>query len=277
MATKLSDTLTKEQIEAIFSSGLDPKDFGVLTPAQQKMMPYTSAGATSLKGVVQGNMAPGLLGQAVQEVDPYPSMYQREPSGKSFIFMNKNQPPKDFKNTLAHEMEHALSIQGLEPQGSDINKEWDKLTGYSTKDRANLVRKLAEHGEYLRDNWGLDPEHAIGGYFGKGKGTDYNPNLLQEQFATLSSLEQDKNKRFTDDPYVRKNILTSRKERAAYNALTGLRQTRLDAKDLPPYTPQPDKSDPQTLTDNKVTEKVKSLLGFANGGYVPQAGNNKLI
>jgi hypothetical protein len=96
-------------------------------------------------------------------------------------------------------------------------------------------------------------------------------NFLYEQLATLSALEQSKNKRLTDDPYVRKHILKTKDERETYNALTGLRQSRLDAKDLPPYTRQDDKTDPS------LGQKLKSMLGFANGGVVPNAGNQKLI
>jgi len=268
MATKYYENLTREQIDYLQRRGINPYS---VEAVPQKIMPYTSAGATQMRGAGLDSLRSGLRGITFPEGSD-PSKYSDSGySGRSHMLLNKDQPPEELKKTLAHEMEHALMVQNLSTQGKDINSEWERLTGYGVKDRAALVRKLAEHGPYLRDKWGLDPEAAQRGYFGKGDATHHNPNLLQEQFATLSSLEQDKNKRLTDDPYIREHIFTSPTERAAYNALTGLRQTRLDAKDLPPYTLQPDKND-QTMMD-----KVKSLFKFAKGGYIPNAGNNKLI
>jgi hypothetical protein len=258
---RLVDALTKEQITSLLDRGVNPYQLGAVS---QKDMPYTSAGATQLQGIGVDSLNRGLLGVNISEVNPTGAGY----TGRSYVLMNRDQSPKEFKNTLAHEMEHALAAQGLEPQGRTINKEWDKLSGdHPTSDRSSLVKRLAEHAPYLQEKWGLDPE---AGYFSsKIKGA--NPNLLEEQFASLSALEQEKNKRLTDDPYVRKHIFVTPEQRAAYNALTGLRQSRLDAKDLPPYTPQPDKSDPTMM------DRVKSLFGYANGGYIPNAGNNKLI
>lgn len=260
MATKFTENLTPQQLDNIRDTGLNPYSFETLSPETKRYAtPYTAAGATLLQGVGQGSF--GALGVNMQEVDP-------KRTGRSFILMNKDQSPKEFKHTLAHEVEHALVAQGLEPSGRSIGGEWDKMSGdHPTSNRALLVKRLAEHAPYLRDKWGL-PSSA---YFSERVFKRPNPNLLEEQFASLSALEQDKNKRLTDDPYIREHVFVTPEQRAAYNALTGLRQTRLDAKDLPPYTPQPDKSDPTMM------DKVKSLFKFANGGYVPQAGNNKLI
>jgi len=258
---RLVDTLSKEQITSLLDRGVNPYQLGSVP---QKDMPYTSAGASQLQGIGVDNLRRGLLGTNISEVSPTSGKY----TGRSYILMNRNQSPQEFKTTLSHEMEHALAAQGLEPQGRTINTEWDKLSGdHPTSDRSSVIKRIAQHAPYLQSKWGLDPENAY--FSSKIKGA--NPSLLEEQFATLSSLEQDKNKRLTDDPYVRENIFVTPEQRAAYNALTGLRQTRLDAKDLPPYTPQPDKSDPTMM------DRVKSLFGYANGGYIPQAGNSKLI
>ena len=96
---------------------------------------------------------------------------------------------------------------------------------------------------------------------------------MYEQLATLSALEQMNKKKLTDDPYVRNNILTTRDQRETYNALNGLRQSRLDPRDLAPYTRYEDKNDPSTST------KLKNGLGFSKGGLIdkPIAGNSKLI
>ena len=59
--------------------------------------------------------------------------------------------------------------------------------------------------------------------------------LFEEQIATLSALEQLTNKSLTKGM---PELFPDDKSAAIYDAITGLRQTRLDAKDLPPFTPQ---------------------------------------
>ena len=225
--------------------------------------PYTRAGATRLRGEAVANMDPGHGASTIRTPD----------TGETFIVHNRN-ATRDPSNTRAHEMEHALAAQGV-GSGSKLNKMWDELVGkdapvHST--RGFIVQRLVEHAPYLQEKWGLPAEDVKAGYFSPGvlKRPDSH-NFLYEQMATLSGLEQAMNKRLTDDPYVRDNILRTPDERETYNALTGLRQSRLDPRDLPPYTRQPDKSDPTLV------QRLKSLLGFAEGGYVPNAGNNKLI
>jgi hypothetical protein len=229
-------------------------------PANAPYTPYTQAGASQLQG---------------QYYDPnmgdttYGSTYG-DKSGNSIVTLN----PKDSSPqiTRAHEMEHVLADQGL-GSGTKLNSMWDKL---STADggayRGEVVKRLVEHAPYLQKNWGLDSSSVESGYFSPTvlQRPDKN-NFLYEQMATLSALEQANNKRLTDDPYVRKNIFTTKGERETYNALTGLRQSRLDAKDLPPYTRQDDNTDPSAF------QKLKAMLGFADGGVVPNAGNTKLI
>lgn len=222
--------------------------------------PYTQAGASQLKG----QYFDPTMGENLQGVT------YRDKQGNSFIALN----PKDTDQarTHAHEMEHVLANQGL-GHGSQINKLWSQtVDDPSYSSRGNIVKRLVEHAPYLKEKWGLDPKDVEQGYFSKNvlKRPDAH-NFLYEQLATLSSLEQSKNKRLTDDPYVRENIFKTKDERETYNALTGLRQSRLDAKDLPPYTRQDDPTDPSLV------QKIKKMLGFAQGGYVENAGNSKLI
>ena len=222
--------------------------------------PYTQAGASQLKG---------------QYFDPSfedstQGVTYRDKQGNSFIALNPRDT--DQARTRAHEMEHVLANQGL-GASPKINSLWDKTVEdplYSS--RGSIVKRLVEHAPYLQEKWGLDPRDVKDGYFSQNvlKRPDSH-NFLYEQLATLSALEQNKNKRLTDDPYVRENILKTKDERETYNALTGLRQSRLDAKDLPPYTKQDDKTDPSLM------QKIKKLIGFAEGGVVPNAGNQKLI
>lgn len=189
-----------------------------------------------------------------------------KPSLRSSIVHNTANPGPDTTLNRAHEYEHALQNQGL-GDNENINGMWDTLIGKRQKDqnkwsvdddKSAVVKRLVAHSPYLVEMWGLPKSHADTGYFSKTvlERPDRNA-FMQEQMATLSALEQAKNKRFTDDPYVQKNILTSPAQRETYNALTGLRQTRLDAKDLPPYTRQPEPAGPQ---EPGFMDKIKAQM-----------------
>lgn len=232
--------------------------------------PYTKAGVASL------------LGEAY---DPYMGEGTRgityrgsagEPSSQSFILYNP--ADKHEAMTKAHEMEHVLANQGR-GGGARLNAMWDEMTGNEGGKRGEIVKRLIQHAPYLQKNWGLPSEDAETGYFSKhvNKRPDAH-NFLYEQMATLSALEQGAKKRFVEDPYVRKHILTTPAEREAYEAMTGLRQTRLDAKDLPPYTRQPGSTSIKGDKDNpNFMARLKKLIGYANGGVVHTAGNKKTI
>jgi len=229
-------------------------------PKDSPTVPYTQAGASQLKGqYFDPNMGEGRRGVAYRDTE-----------GNSFVMLNPNDTLFNKKITHAHEMEHVLANQGL-GAASLINSKYDDLSHNSggAAYRSEIVKRLVEHAPYLQEKWGLDLESVKDGYFSPNvlKRPD-SFNFFAEQAATLSALEQAKNKRLTDDPYVRDNILKTRNERAIFNTLTGLRQSRLDAKDLPPYTPQPDKNDPSAM------EKLKKLLGFAKGGLVERRSDD---
>ena len=187
----------------------------------------------------------------------------------SVRILNKTQIEKDPKEafiTRAHEAEHALIDQGR-GEGSDINPMWDSMVSEKDARRGEIVNRLVKNSDYLVKNWGLSPGDAKRGYFSpKVLPRSDSHNFLYEQMATLSALEQQQGKRFVEDPYVRKHILKTPGERETYEALTGLRQTRLDAKDLPPYTRQPGstsiKSDPDVKEDDGFMAKIKSMLNL---------------
>ena len=82
---------------------------------------------------------------------------------------------------------------------------------------------------------------------------------MYEQLASLAGYEAANNVDLTKDPVLRKTLFSDKDVRETYNAITGLRQTRLDARDLPTYTRQPEPG---------ITDKLKKLLGFASGGPV---------
>jgi len=157
--------------------------------------------------------------------------------------------------TRAHEIEHVLSQQNLGQAGS-MSKKWNEIAPTSS---TQVMQRMIANAPYLQENFGL-PTNEF--YFDPEFMQDQNyQNQIDEQFATLSALEQAKNKRLTDDPYVRENILTTPEDRAAYNAMTGLRQTRLDPRDIPPYTPVSDKNDvPIQNGDKRYYSRPRGLL-----------------
>jgi hypothetical protein len=176
--------------------------------------------------------------------------------------------PDAGNETVAHEAEHLMARRQL-GSASRINTKFDELLGETDrKARAGFVTSAIKAAPYLTEKYGLqsayfDPKMA------KFQGP-LAPNLLYEQLATLASIEQTQGVDLTKDPVLRKTLFKDRNIRETYNALTGLRQTRLDARDLPPYTRQPEQN-PSTV------QKLKSLLQFANGGRIDHAGNRKDI
>ena len=94
---------------------------------------------------------------------------------------------------------------------------------------------------------------------------------MYEVLATLGGAESALGVDLTKDPVLRKTMFKDRDVREAYNAVTGLRQTRLDPRDIPPYTRVEEPVEPGMMG------KLKRMMGYAEGGYVENAGNTKLI
>ena len=218
--------------------------------------PYTQLGAPGLKGEsYMPAMESGT--RAVTVSSP------RDPARDSFVTYR---PGGDTPLTRAHEMEHVLDNQG-NPIGN--NKMWDQLvlrdinSGTTGALRGEMVARLVEHAPYLQKKYGLPENDAQKGYFSSVvlQRPDMR-NFLAEQLATLSGLEQIAGKRLTDDPYLRKNVFKTPAERETYNAMTGLRQTRTDARDLPSYTRQEEPNDPSSMGGmwDKGIRAVKGLF-----------------
>jgi hypothetical protein len=228
--------------------GIQPRDL----KDYQGEMPYTGAGVyPSNRGHVYSmdKMSSDLGGVTF-----------RNDSGRdSAVILNSHDTDPA---TLGHELEHVLANQGL-GAGAAVNTKFGELNGDDTAlkrmaTRNDIVKRLVEAAPHLIKEWGLDPQDAKGGYFSP-KMYEYQgqhaPNLMNEQFATLSALEQRKNKRLVDDPYIRQNVLRTPSERESYDAVTGLRQTRLDARDLPPYTRLPEVKQRPMEAKQKVATK----------------------
>lgn len=241
--------------------------------------PYTTAGLPSLVGEYSQRSLPSNI-QGVT----YGSLYPQGKSRQSVSLYNPEDKSPSY--TRAHEAEHSLMFQGAGTLDA-YNKIWDELVGKNGASRETIYKRLVNHADYLQKNWGLPKADVELGYFSgvipKSKTKEeeaYNTpeNIWHEQIASLSAIQQLKNKRLMDDPYIRKNIFKTPAEREAFEAMTGLRQTRLDAKDLAPYTPVKGSTGSEDYSSkNKLMQKVKDLFGYASGGMVDAAGNKKLI
>jgi hypothetical protein len=197
--------------------------------------PYTQAGASGLFGpYLLKDMEKNTDGVAIGEGRKNPDGTRA--SSRTTVLLS----PKPDAHTAAHEMEHVLANQGL-GSGSALNLKWDELVKDKGSMRQDIVKRIVEHAPYLSKTYGIDPKDIQTGYFSKNVlARPDMRNFLYEQMATLSAVEQATNRQLTNDPYVRQHIFKTPAERETYNALTGLRQSRLDPKDLPPYTRQPE-------------------------------------
>jgi len=173
-------------------------------------------------------------------------------------------------DTVAHEAEHLLARQNLGfpalvrdqfiGQLSDNPREQNKYV-------KSFLSGLSESAPYLKEKYGINDAYITPEFIKKQGRVG-----LYEIFATLAGTEAAQRVDLTKDPELRKTLFKDKEVREAYNAVTGLRQTRLDARDLPPYTRQPEKSD-----DEGVFARLRKMMKFAEGGHVPNAGNKKLI
>jgi hypothetical protein len=182
------------------------------------------------------------------------------------IFVSPNQ----HDHTIAHETEHLLARQNAgfatEPRDRFVEMLGDKPSSRMAR-RDNFLKGLADSLPHLEEKYGIK-----NGYMNKDFIKQQGDVGLYEIFATLAGAESKLGVDLTKDPELRKTMFSDKRVREAYNAVTGLRQTRLDPRDLPPYTVQP-----ETNNEPGIIDKAKKLMGFAEGGYIEHAGNKKLI
>jgi hypothetical protein len=123
--------------------------------------------------------------------------------------------------------------------------------------RRAFVENAVNLAPYLEEKYNMDS-----GYFSPDMLKFQGPqasNLLYEQLAVLSAIEQVNNVDLTKDPVLRETLFKNPAVRETYNALVGLRQTRLDPRDLPPY---------ERLPEPTMVQKMKKALNFSKGGMV---------
>lgn len=253
------DEVTKDYL---LRSGLSPSEKDA--PVVQKKLPYTAAGLPGLlvreMPELEGTNTSGfvLTSNRKKDLDSNRAMQQN-------IFV----APKETEDVAAHEIEHMLARQNL-GTGSLLNEKFDELIGDKGAKRSEFVHDAIKVFPYLEKKYGLRKNAYFdanamramsGGNFATG---------FYEVAASLAGLEATKNIDLTKDPVLRDSLFKDKNVRETYNAVTGLRQTRLDPRDIPPHTRIKEK-------EEGVMSNIKKKLGFAWGGHVPGAGNEKLI
>lgn len=145
---------------------------------------------------------------------------------------------------LAHEQEHVLDNRASSRYGNGWNKDqamydtYVQAGGNPEKDYQQGFRSGLATPDVQKqlEKLGLSDGYTSGNPV-KTKDGLINGSSLHELLASLSGYEQAKNVDLTKDPVLGKALFSDPAFTAAYKASTGLRTERLDAKDLPPYTP----------------------------------------
>jgi hypothetical protein len=243
------DKLDAQTLEALIRNGISPAR---LREISTKGMPANTAGIADLVAYTVPELQnTNTLGFVT--ADARLSQTEKNRAARGAIFASPDAKP----DTFAHEAEHAMAKKQL-GHPSAINEKFDELAN-KLDARGKFVLDAMDAAPYLKSKYGISS-----GYFDKNMLERVSPEvLLYEQLADLAAAEQTLGVDLTKDPELRKTLFKDRAVRETYNAITGLRQTRLDPRDLPPYTRQPEKSTAQSLL-----EKTKKSLGFNGGGNV---------
>ena len=241
------DPRTLDQLREI---GIDPSRLKERTTPFRDQ-PYTTAGLPSLQTLtapeLQNTNARGfMLGSNVI------ADFNKNRAQTQALFLR----PDADKNVIAHEQEHLLARQGL-GTGSAINRKFDELLGKKgTALREQFVKDAIASRSYLKEKYGINDAYFDPSMLKQG-GT-----ALYEQLATLAGYEAANGVDLTKDPVLLKTLFKNKDVRETYNAITGLRQTRLDARDLPTYTRQPELAEPGMV------DRFKQLLGLSQPANV---------
>ena len=199
------------------------------TRSEQAMRAYLQASIPDLKIVEDPYLAgTGTRGQVNTAV---PNVIMIRPTEKN---MGR-------EAVLLHEAEHSRvgkAVQGMPPRERlDNDVRFDKLYGDKGSTRSRIVRNFVANKDKIEKFFGVNiPDVYFDQMMYKNQSRFGSADaLFEEQIATLSALEQLTNKSITKGM---PELFPDGKAAAIYDAITGLRQTRLDARDLPPFTPQ---------------------------------------
>lgn len=227
------------------------------TRSAQQLQAYMESMNPTVQ-VSERPMEPGLLGYVQSD------KILRNMGAPNVLHINTEQSPGNAEITKLHELEHALDVRGGDIKGRpDVRYSDNTMRAYYLMDNnwgpiSQTVQNMVNNKEKLEKFFGRPIES---GYFhpeslknllAKGNETA----LFKEQLATLSALEQVTGKSLTRDSEMRQ-LFPNTRMMAVYDALTGPRQTRMDARDLPPHTPQPS----YTYETNPAMRFIKQHLG----------------
>jgi len=237
--------LDPQTLAMLMRQGISPERISEIST---QGMPANTAGIADLVAYtvpqLRGTNARGFILS-----DARVSQAEQNRGARGAIFAEPNAAP----DTFAHEAEHAMAKKQL-GHPSAINQKFDELIGRPDA-RGKFVLAAMDLAPYLKEKYGIES-----GYFNKELLRRNKPEvLLYEQLAELAAIEQALGVDLTKDPQLRKTLFKDQAVRETYNAITGLRQTRLDARDLPPYTRQPEPASKQSFFD-----RAKNRFGFNN-------------
>lgn len=171
------------------------------------------------------------------------------PDQPDIINLNTALSPGEREITTLHELDHSMDARGgdiygrptfAKMGGMDNNHRAYSLMGDRWDSIEATVENMVENREKLEKFFGRPLDNS---YFRKDsydtlKKAGKTKAMFSEQLASLSALEQTTGKFLTQDPEMR-DLFPNAKMMAVFDALTGPRQTRMDARDLPPHTPVP--------------------------------------
>lgn len=129
---------------------------------------------------------------------------------------------ENVQRTLLHETEHTLLDKASEDLSSKQNAQ-ELAFRQAGGDASKFYKAFNNIMPYLQDKYNFEPQGS-----------------LAENLTELAAVEQFTGNDITNDPYLRKNLFKNHGDRIAYRATSGLRKTRLDAKDLQPLEPVPE-------------------------------------
>jgi hypothetical protein len=184
--------------------------------------------------------------------------------------LNTALSPGEREITTLHELEHSMDARGgdlygrpkfAKMGGMDNNYRAYHLMGDRWDSINDTVKNMVENREKLEKFFGrpLDNAYFRQDSYDNLKKMGKQSALFSEQLASLAALEQTTGKSLTQDPEMRE-LFPSTKMMAVYDALTGPRQTRMDARDLPPHTPVPS----YTYEQNPALRFIKKTLTGEN-------------
>jgi len=227
------------------------------TRSAQQLQAYMESMNPTVQ-VSERPMEPGLLGYVQSD------KILRNMGAPNVLHINTEQSPGNAEITKLHELEHALDVRGGDIKGRpDVRYSDNTMRAYYLMDNkwgpiSQTVQNMVNNKEKLEKFFGRPIES---GYFHPESlknliAVGNETALFKEQLATLSALEQVTGKSLTRDSEMRQ-LFPNTRMMAVYDALTGPRQTRLDARDLPPHTPQPS----YTYETNPAMRFIKQHLG----------------